>query len=328
MTDRTEQLIREAFVAEAEHAPDSRTVLAGLLRARAPRRRGPALIAAAAAVVAVALAAVAVPTWLNRTAPADPNAGDQNVLLLGLDKLKRPELMMLAHLDTDGTASVVSLPEGMPRGDGSSYDLRDVYRAYGPERLLQDVQKLTGVDVHHYMSLDIAAFGDLATAVGGVPVCLREASGDPETGLSFPAGTHTVAGQRAIDFIRQNNDTAIPYPDFIERQEAFLTGLASKAGDADPRKVLAVLGKRLRTDKDLDVLGLAARLENAKGVRFEEIFEGLDIAMETGKGPGRGDIVIPVVSVRTFVHDMFDGASHPGGPRTPELRFSKQKCVF
>lgn len=327
MTDRTEQLIREAFAAEADQAPDSRAILAELARARSPRRRHTALVAVSAAVVAVALAAVAIPALLDRTTPA-AGQRDENVLLMGLDRAKKAELFMLAHLDADGTASVITLPEGMPRGDGSSYNLNEVYRTFGPDRVRKDVSTLTGARVDHYVALDMDAFGELATAVGGVPVCLREATRDPATGVSFPAGTHTVAGARALDFLRQNNDTAIPYPDRTERQEAFLTGLASKAGDVDPRKALDVLGKRLRTDGDLDVLGLAARFENAKGVRFEEIFEGLDIAMDTGEGPGRGEIVIPLVSVRTFVEDMFAGKPNPGGPHTPELRYSKQKCVF
>jgi LCP family protein required for cell wall assembly len=328
MTDRTEQLIREAFAAEAEHAPESRVILARLARARArsPRRRGTALVAAAA-VVAVAVAAVAVPKILDRNAPATGPA-DENVLLLGLDGVKKAELMMLAHLDADGTASVVSLPDGMPRGDGSSYSLSEVYRTFGPDRMLADVEKLTGQPVDHYVALDMAAFGDLATAVGGVPVCLREATKDPETGVSFPAGTSTVAGDKALNFLRQNDDAAIPYPDFLERQQSFLAGLASKAGDVDPRKVRDALGNRLRTDKDLDLLGLADRLAAGKGVRFEEIFEGLDIAMEVGSHGDRGEIVIPLVSVRQFVADMFAGASHPGGPRTPDLPFTKQTCVY
>jgi LCP family protein required for cell wall assembly len=327
MTDRTEQLIREAFAAEAEHAPESRVILARLARARArsPRRRGTALVAAAA-VVAVAVAAVAVPKLLDRSAPADPAAEDVNVLLLGLDRSQHAELMMLAHLDADGTASVVSLPDSVPRGDGSDYSLKDVYRTFGPDRLRTDVGRVTGVRVDHYAALPMDAFPDLATAVGGVPVCLKEATRDPETGVSFPGGTHTIAGPRVLEFLRQNNDTAIPYPLFLDRQEAFLTGLASKAGDVDPRKVRDVLGKRLRTDEDLDLVGLAARFENARGVRFEQILAGLEIAMDTGKAPG--DIVIPLVSVKTFVADMFAGKSHPGGPRTPELRFSKQKCVY
>lgn len=332
MTDRTEELIREAFAAEAEHAPESRVILAKLARARSPRfhfrNRPMALIAAAAAVVVVAVVAVMVPVLLNRAAPAGPHDEDQNVVLLGLDRSKKAELMMLAHFDADGTADVVSLPDGMPRGDGSSYSLSEVYRTWGPDRLLADVRKLTGQPVDHYAALDMDAFPDLATAVGGVPVCVRETTRDPKAGVTFRKGTNTVAGAKAMVFLRQSDDNAIPYPDFLERQEAFLTGLASKAGDVDPRKVLDVLGKRLRTDKELDILGLAARFENAKGVRFEEIYEGLDIAMDTGKGEGRGDIVIPLVSVKTFIADMFDGKPYPGGPRTPKLKFSKQKCVF
>lgn len=328
MTDRTEQLIREAFAAEADQAPDSRPILAELARARSPRRRT-ALFAVTAAVVAVALAAVAVPMLLHRTTPA-AGAGDENVLLLGLDRAKKTELIMLAHLDGDGTASVVSLPDVMPRGDGSSYALNEVYRTYGPDRLLDDVRKLTGVDVRHYAALDLDSVGALADAVGGVPVCLRKGTTDPDSGLSFQQGTHTIAGAKVLPFIRQKDavrldqNDATPYPYFVERQEAFLTGLASKAGDADPRAVLDVLGKHLRTDEKLDVLSLAQRVADARGVRFIDVDAGLDMPMDNGKG----GLVIPLVSVREFVTDMFDGESHPGGPRTPELPFRKQHCVY
>jgi len=235
---------------------------------------------------------------------------------------------MLVHLDEDGTASVVTLPDGVPRKDSSTYSLNEVYRTFGVDRLRDDVRELTGVTVDHYVAVDMTALADLATAAGGVPVCLNEATRDPETGVSFPAGTHTIAGKKVLDFVRQKNDTAIPYPYFIERQEAFLTGLASKVDDVDPRKMIDALGKSLRTDKDLDLLGLAARLENFKGVRYVDVGADLSTPLYTGKGPGQGEEVLPLVSLREFVSAMFAGESHPGGPRTPELPFTKQTCVF
>jgi anionic cell wall polymer biosynthesis LytR-Cps2A-Psr (LCP) family protein len=180
------------------------------------------------------------------------------------------------------------------------------------------------VPVDHYAALDMDAFDELATAVGGVPVCLKQATRDPGTKVSFPAGKQTLTGEKVLAFLRQKDDAAIPYPDVAERQEAFLTGLASKAGDVDSQAVLDVLGKRLRTDEDLDVLGLAARLESVKGVRFAEVGADLSVPMETAPG----ELVLPIVTVKQFVTDMFAGASHPGGPGTPELTFAKQKCVY
>jgi LCP family protein required for cell wall assembly len=276
-----------------------------------------------AAVVAVAVTAVALPTLLDRTTPA-AGPRDENVLLLGLDRSRNAELLMLAHLDADGTAAMVSLPDIMPRSGGSSYPLDEVYQKLGADQLREDVERLTGVRVDHYAALDMDAFGELATAVGGVPVCVKETTKDPNSGVTFRAGTHTIAGAKAIAFLRQQDDAAIPYPDVTERQEAFLTGLASKAGDVDSQAVLDVLGKRLRTDEDLDVLGLAARLESVKGVRFAEVGADLSVPMETGPG----EMVLPIVTVQEFVTDMFAGASHPGGPGTPELKFSKQRCVY
>jgi LCP family protein required for cell wall assembly len=337
MNDRTEQLIREAFEAEADHAPDPRPILAKLARARSPRfrTRHPAvnLMAAAAAVVVVALVAVAIPTFLHRDIPADPAAGDQNVLVMGLDGVKKTEMLMLVHLDEDGTASVASLPDGVPRKDSSTYSLNEVYRTFGPDRLRADIRDLTGVTVDHYVAVNMTALGDIATAAGGVPVCLNAAAKDPDSDVSFPAGTHSISGKQVLAFVRQQDavrasDDTTPYPYFVERQEAFLTGLASKVGEVDPRKLLDAAGTSLRTDKDLDLLAFAARLEHFKGVRYVDVGADLSTPMYTGKGPQQGHEVLPLVSLREFVTAMFDGASHPGGPRTPELPFTKRTCVF
>lgn len=321
MTDRTEQLIREAFAAEADQAPDSRPILAELARARPPRRRT-ALFAATAAFVAVVVAAVAVPLLLDRATPAAPPR-DEDVLILGLDRSRQTEVLMLAHLDADGTAAMVSLPDIIPRSGGSSYPLDEVYDRLGPDRLLADVRRLTGVRVEHYAVLDMTALGELATAVGGVPVCLKEPSRDPETDVSFPAGQQVVRGAKALEFVRQGYDTEIPYPSRDERQQAFLSGLASKAGEVDPQAVLDVLGRQLRTDDGLDLVGLVARLESVKGVRFANVGADLSVAMEDEKGA----TVLPLVTLRTFVTDMFDGDPRPGGPGTPELPFVKEWCV-
>lgn len=324
MTDRTEQLIREAFAAEAEQAPDARAILAELNRARSPRRRT-ALVAAAAAVVAVALVAVAIPNLLDRNINPAAGGKDQNVLVVGLDKSRAAELLVLVHLDADGTADVVSLPGLAPRPDGSTYALDEVYDRLGPDRLLADVEKLTGVSVDHYAALDMAVFGDLADAVGGVPVCLKEATKDPDSGVSFPAGVATVNGAKTLAFLRQKSDAKIPYPAVEERQLAFLAGLAGKARDADLRAVRGVLDKHLRTDRDLDLLAVPGRLREVTGVRFAEVTAGLDVPMEVG--PNR-KIVLPIVTARTFITDMFAGKPRPGGPGTPELPYGKQKCVY
>jgi LCP family protein required for cell wall assembly len=311
VNDRTESLIRDAFAAEADRAPDPRTVLAGLARARPPRRRGMALVSAAVVVVVVAIAAVVVPRVLDRgVPPAGPApAEDQNVLLIGLDRSRYADAMMLAHLDADGTAAVVSLPrDTWVRSPASSVDrLNQVYAKDGIDALLTEVRTLTGVAVEHYALLDMAAFGDLATAVGGVPVCLKEATTDPTSGASFPAGRQTIEGARALAFVRQRHSLSNGDLDRVVRQQVFLDGLATRLRDTDPAAVLAALGAHLRTDKDLDVLGLAAQLKGVGDLRYATV----PVAEESHHLPN-GALVLRLdpAAVARFVAGMFSG---PGG---------------
>lgn len=318
MNDRTESLIRDAFAAEADRAPDPRTVLAGLARARPPRRRGMALVSAAVVVVVVAIAAVVVPKVLDRGSapPAGPApAGDENVLLVGLDGSRYADTMMLAHLGADGTAAVASLPrDTWVRSPGSSvHRLNQVYAKDGIDALLAEVRTLTGVAVEHYALLDMSAFGDLATAVGGVPVCLKQATTDPRSGASFHAGRQTVEGAQALAFVRQRYRLPEGDLDRVVRQQVFLDGLASKVRDADPRAVLDALGTHLRTDGDLDLLGLAGRFTG--GVRFATV----PIADEFHQLPD-GSVVLRLdpAAVATFVTGLFDGTGSGGsGGATP-----------
>jgi LCP family protein required for cell wall assembly len=323
MNDRTESLIRDAFAAEADRAPDPRTVLAGLARARPPRRRGMALVSAVVVVVVVAIAAVVVPKMLDRGAPpAGPApAEDQNVLLVGLDRSKWTDAIMLAHLDADGTAAVVSLPrDTWVQSPGSRVDrLNQVYAKDGIDALLAEVRALTGVAVEHYALLDMSAFGDLATAAGGVPVCLKRATTDPNSGASFPAGRQTIKGAQALAFVRQRHSLPNGDLDRVVRQQVFLAGLAAKMHDADPAALLDALGTHLHTDGDLDVLGLAARFRG--GVRFATV----PVAEESHQLPsGAAVLRLDPAAVARFVAGMFDG--HGGGSAPPKPG-SRSACV-
>ena len=323
MTDRTEQLIREAFAAEADRAPDPRTVLAGL--ARAPRRRhGMTLLAAGVAVVAVvaiAVAAFVVPKALDRGAPpASGGAGvDQTVLLAGLDRSIYTDAIMLAKVRADGSTSVVSLPRDswVSVPCHGKQRLNAVYARFGLPELMETVHRLTGVRVDHYALMDMAGFGELADVVGGVPVCLRAATTDSRTGVSFPVGEQTVSGAKALAFLRQRIGLPNGDLDRIARQQAFLRSLAGvlRAHPDTLSVALDVVRDRARLDPKWDLLGLAAQLRGpgAGRMRFATV-------------PFAGELVDPDVgtvldldpaTVSAFVTSAF-GDGKGAGSATPE----------
>jgi LCP family protein required for cell wall assembly len=319
VTDRTEQLIREAFAAEADRAPDPRAVLAGLAQARPRSRHGMTLLAAGiamVAVVAIAVAAFVLPRALDRGAPAAGGgaAEEQTVLLAGLDRSRYTDAIMLARVRADGSTAVVSLPRDsyvdVP-GHGKQR-LNQVYVRYGLSALVQTVDRLTGVRTDHYALLDMAGFGELADVVGGVPVCLRAATTDNRTGVSFPAGEQTVSGDKALAFLRQRHGLPNGDLDRIARQQAFLRSLAGML-HAHPDTLSAALDvvrARARLDPKWDLLGLAAQLRGpgAGRTRFATVpFAGELVAPEVGTV-----LDLDPEAVSAFVASAFGSGSGAG----------------
>jgi LCP family protein required for cell wall assembly len=319
VTDRTEQLIREAFAAEADRAPDPGAVLAGLARARPHRRYGMTLLAAGVAVVAVvaiAVAAFVVPRALNRGAPAAGGgaAEEQTVLLAGLDRSRYTDALMLAKVRADGSTAVVSLPRdswvGVP-GHGKQR-LNLVYREYGLPALVETVYRLTGVRADHYALMDMAGFGELADVVGGVPVCLRAATADNRTGASFPAGEQTVSGDKALAFLRQRFGLPNGDLDRMARQQVFLRSLAGllRAHPDTLSAALDVVRARARLDPKWDLLGLAAQLRGpgADRTRFATVPRAGELV-----DPKAGSVLdLDPAAVSAFVTSVFGSGSGAG----------------
>jgi LCP family protein required for cell wall assembly len=275
--DRTEQLIRDAFDDEAARAVDSRQVLANLRRSRPPRRYGVMVAAAAVVVVVVAVAAFVVPAVFRESTPpaADVPASvtPQSVLVVGVDTAGFTDSIVLARLAADGSVNLVSLPRDtwvrVPGGPMAK--LNHVYATHGVDALLATVRDLTGVAPDHYVAVDMAAVGALATAVGGVPVCLNAPAEDSFAGTNLPAGEQSVEGAAALGFLRQRHGLPNGDLDRIARHQAFLRSLATKLRGADLPSVAGALQGHVRTDKDLDLLGLAAAVAGAKELRVGTI---------------------------------------------------------
>ena len=106
-------------------------------------------------------------------------------------------------------------------------------------------------------------FYDLATALGGIQVCLNNAVNDRQySGAVFPAGLQTISGVDALKFVRQRHGLPNGDLDRTHRQQAFLTGVITKFREqgifGDIGKVSALLNvakKNVVIDSGWDVLG-------------------------------------------------------------------------
>lgn len=118
----------------------------------------------------------------------------------------------------------------------------------GAEQLARDIQVNFGVEVDHYIWLDMAGTRQLVDALGGVTVTIPESLAVPEwryteddetnpQNVSFPPGEHHLSGYEAVAFSRYRGDS-----DLYRAQRQQLVLRALLADPFSPRVLLNPIG--------------------------------------------------------------------------------------
>ncbi len=139
-----------------------------------------------------------------------------------------------------GRAKAAAEQEAHDEGVTDPAQLEHLGREAGRQAAIEAVQDLLGVQVDHFAEINLAGFYDLANALGGVTVCLRQPAHDDYSGADFPAGVQTLDGQQALAFVRQRHNLAGGDLDRTHRQQAFL---ASAVAKLDAAGVFGDLGR-------------------------------------------------------------------------------------
>ncbi len=183
-------------------------------------------------------------------------------------------------------------------------------RDAGRTATISTISNLLGVPIDHFAEVNLVGFYDLATALGGIQVCLNRAVNDAQySGAIFPAGLQTITGVQALQFVRQRH--GLPYGDLdrTHRQQAFITGVITKFrtqgifGDLGKlQSLLKVAQKDVVIDAGWDVLGFLPQAKALTGghITFHTLpIEGYALR-------NRQDVnIIDIPTVRKFVHDLF-----------------------
>jgi LCP family protein required for cell wall assembly len=136
------------------------------------------------------------------------------------------------------------------------------------------VNKLTGLQIDHFMMADFNAVKELSNAVGGVDVCVSDAVYDPDSGLRLPKGTSKVQGEQALAFLRTRHGFG-DGSDLgrIQAQQGFLSSLTRKIKSdgtlGNPQSLLSIadaVTKNLTVDEGLasvqSLLTIGSRLKD------------------------------------------------------------------
>ncbi|MCX2733879.1 LCP family protein [Saccharopolyspora sp. NFXS83] len=163
------------------------------------------------------------------------------------------------------------------RDSGSGADAERRAQLAGQRALVQSVQGLAGVRVDRYAEVNLLGFYEVTDALGGVEVCLNQATSDKDSGADFAAGRQTISGGDALAFVRQRHGLPRGDLDRIVRQQVFMAAVANKLLSTgtltDPAKLAGLQDAARRSvvlDQSWDVTGFAAQMQGlASGsVRF------------------------------------------------------------
>lgn len=92
-------------------------------------------------------------------------------------------------------------PDGTPTGGGRDA-INTAYTYGGLSCVVKTVSQLSGENIHFAAMVTFGGVIKITDAIGGVDVCLADPIRDRFTGLDLDAGTHTVSGVTALQFLR------------------------------------------------------------------------------------------------------------------------------
>lgn len=248
----------------------------------------------------------------------------------------RADTLVVAAVPADRrTVTLVSIPRdswvrlpACPRRSGAAAPEADgpvnaALQRGGPQCVTRTVQRLTGLEVDHYVQVDFPGFAALVDAVGGVPVTAPKAVVDPASGLRLRAGTQLLDGGQALAYVRARkglpggSDLAR-----IQRQQQVLATLGDKlTGSAlvtDPvalNRVLDTLARSTTLDQQTSLAELAGLARSLHGLDPGRVsFHTAPIADAHYRPPGttaRGKVRLDGAAGRRLWDALLRGTAPP-----------------
>jgi LCP family protein required for cell wall assembly len=166
---------------------------------------------------------------------SDSRAGltdeQQNELTTGSVEGDRTDTIMLLHIPTFGTPTLVSLPRDswVPIPGFGSAKINAAYALGGPQLLITTVEQATGLEITDFVAVGFAGVANTTDALGGVTLCPVSDFNDELSGLNVSAGCQTMDGATALAYVRMRYQDPRGDLGRIERQQEFVAAVGRKA---------------------------------------------------------------------------------------------------
>ena len=288
-------------------------------------------------------------------AQGNPLSDEVLALLNGglADGTQNTDTMILVHIPQDGTRAVaISFPRDayVEIADGfgkhklnsalarqkndTAQELRDKgvtdealiesqSTLAGRKTLIKTIEGLTGgsITVDRYAEVNLASFYEVTKALGGVEVCLNEATRDRDSGADFPAGRQTVEGAKALSFVRQRNGLPGGDLDRIVRQQVFIGALARKVlstgtlTDFDQLdQLVTAVKKSVVLSEGWNITEFATQMQGLVGGNIQ--FRTIPVGDPTDTWSDGNVLPVDPARVRQFIKDLATDGDPSKAPAT------------
>lgn len=172
----------------------------------------------------------------NRCKGGYANAGalnDVNILIHVSDNPRRVTAVSFPR-DLAVTLPACTTDRGVQHGVWVGAPLNAAYAHGGLACAARTITNLSGQEIQFAASVTFGGVIEITNAIGGVDVCLASGIRDSHTGLNMKAGTHTVAGVKALQFLRTRHGVG-DGSDLgrISNQQQYMSNLAKKIMSSD-----------------------------------------------------------------------------------------------
>ncbi|MBI4261455.1 MAG: LCP family protein [Actinobacteria bacterium] len=188
---------------------------------------------------------------------------------------QRADTIILVHVDPDREkAIVVHFPRDLwVEIPGRGMDRINAAFEGGPNLMVATIERLTGIDLNHYVGINLAGFESTVDAMGGVRICVDRPMIDPLANLKLrSAGCYDMDGRTALAFVRARHVEGDCIPDFsrIGRQQQFLRAVMGRLLSPTmlPRlpSLIRETVPNLPHDSELQLADLVALTNSLKGI--------------------------------------------------------------
>lgn len=203
---------------------------------------------------------------------ADMTAEERAALTTGGEVGERTDTIIVLSVQ-NGRAAMLSFPRDLwiTRCDGREQRINTAVQAGGLGCLARTIEDVSGIPIHHAVSVSFLGFVGVVDAVGGVELCLPSAIADRDAGIDLPAGCQVLDGADALGYVRVrkiDNDLKR-----IERQQGFLKALAKEMASpstllnpVESWRMTGEVGDALVADTGLGPLDLTRLAWGGRGI--------------------------------------------------------------